>query len=159
MIFLLGFLYIFCAAALFVNARKNWLLCRLKRTYPEEDYSNNSSRRPFFGDKKQSWSSSKKQSLANGKDSSASAGRRTLSDRLNSWLVKNNVRADAATFTLIFLVELSQIFTVSIFFKNGILIFISISIFLCLTAFIFIDIRGRKMIQKKENQLEGFLID
>ncbi len=151
MIFLLGFLYIFCAAALYVNSRENWLLRRLKRTYPEEDYSNNVSRRSFFD--------SKKQGLANGKNIYASAGRKTILDRLNSRLVKNNIRVDAATFLLIFLVALSLIFIVCIFFKNGILIFISISIFLCLTAFIFIDIRGRKMIQKKENQLEGFLID
>ena len=54
---------------------------------------------------------------------------------------------------------ISLIFTVSIFFKNGILIFISVSIFLCLATYIFIDIRGRKIIQKKEDQLEGFLID
>jgi Flp pilus assembly protein TadB len=151
MIFLLGFLYIFCAVALFVNARKNLLLRRLKRTYPEEDYSNNASRRFSFD--------GKKQGLANGKNSSTSAGRRTISDRLNSWLVKNNIRVDASTFALIFLVVFSLIFTVSIFFKNGILIFISVSIFISLAAYIFIDIRGRKILQKKEDQLEGFLID
>ena len=151
MIFLLGFLYIFCAAALFANARKNWLLRRLKRAYPEEDYLNNASRRSFFG--------GKKQGLAIGKNSSALGGRKNISDSLSCWLLKNNIRADAATFALIFLVTFSLIFTVSIFFKNGILIFISVSIFLSLAAYIFIDIRGRKIIQKKEDQLEGFIID
>jgi Flp pilus assembly protein TadB len=141
MIFLLGFLYIFCAVALFVNARKNWLLRRLKRTYPEEDYSNNASRRSFFGSKKQGWGGGKKQDLADGKNTSVTCGRRAIPERLNSWLVKNNIRVDAVTFALI------------------LLIFISVSIFLSLAAYIFIDIRGRKILQKKEDQLEGFLID
>jgi Flp pilus assembly protein TadB len=159
MIFLLGFLYIFCSVALFVNARKNWLLRRLKRTYPEEDYSNNVSRGSFFVGKKQGWNGSKKQGLGNVNNSPVSGGRKTISGRLSSWLVKNNIRADVVTFVLIFLVALSLIFTVSIFFKNGILIFISVSIFLSLAAYIFMDIRGRKILQKKEDQLEGFLID
>jgi len=159
MIFLLGFLYVFCAAALYVSSRKNWLLRRLKRAYPEEDDSNNVSRKVFFGGKKNGWTDRKKQGLSYGKNISASSGRRSITDRLNSWLVKNNIRADAVTFALIFLVVLSLIFTFSIFFINGILIFISVAVFLSFAAFIFVDIRGRKIIQKKEDQLEGFLID
>jgi tight adherence protein B len=157
--FLLGFLYIFCAAALFANDRKNWLLRRLKRIYPEEDHSNNTHNRTFSSGKKHGWRNIKKPDLVNSKNISALAVRITISDKLNSWLIKNNIRTDIMTFTIVLLISLSLIFTVSIFFKNGILIFILVSIFLCLGTYIFIDIRGRKIIQKKEDQLEGFLID
>jgi tight adherence protein B len=159
MIFLLGFLYVFCAAALYISSRKNWLLRRLKRAYPEEGDSNNISRKLLFGGKKHGWTDRKKQDLVDSKNISASVGRRSITDKLNSWIVKNNIRTDAVTFVLISLVVLSLIFTFSIFFKNGILVFISVAVFLSFAAFIFVDIRGRKIIQKKEDQLEGFLID
>jgi len=142
LIFLLGFLYIFCAAALYANVRKNWLIRRLKRVYSEEGYLENIS-----------------QGSSGGKNGAASGKSKTMLGRLNSWLIKNNIRADAITFMLVILVILSLVFTVSMFFEDGILIFISVSIFLCLAVFIFIDLKSRKILQKKEDQLEGFLID
>lgn len=142
LIFLLGFLYIFCAAALYANVRKNWLVRRLKRAYSEEGYLENIS-----------------QGSSGGKNGAVSVKSKTMLDKLNSWLIKNNIRADAVTFMLAILVILSLVFTVSMFFEDGILIFISVSIFLCLAVFIFIDLKSRKILQKKEDQLEGFLID
>lgn len=180
LIFLLGFLYIFCAAALFINARKNWLINRLKRNYPIEGYADNEnhpdnenhglssgkrkgslfgkSRGLIFG-RRQGSLFGKRQVFSGGKNIDAANGSKSIVKRLDNWLIKSNIRVDAATFIFIILVVLSLVFTVSIFFKNGILIFLSVSVFLFLAAFIFIDHRSRKILQKKEDQLEGFLLD
>jgi len=68
LIFLLGFLYIFCAAALFVNVRKNWMLRRLKRTYPDEDYSNSTGQKSFPDSKNRGAKGCKKLGLSNSKN-------------------------------------------------------------------------------------------
>ncbi|MBM3707289.1 MAG: hypothetical protein FJW69_02950 [Actinobacteria bacterium] len=79
--------------------------------------------------------------------------------KLGMWLLKNGLSVDAWTFLMFVLICISTFFLISIFLKSGIFIFILLSVIFIFLTFILIDFRGRKIINKKEEQLEGFLID
>jgi len=85
--------------------------------------------------------------------------RRSILDKLGIWLLKNGLSIDAWTFLMFVLNCISALFIGCIFIKNGLFIFTLLSLIFIFLTFIVIDFRGRKIIHKKEGQLEGFLID
>lgn len=94
-----------------------------------------------------------------GKIAGSAVHKRGFIFRLSKWLLKNGMSIDTWTFLTLILIFLSIFFLICIFLKSGIFIFILISVIFIFLTYIFIDLKGRRVSHKKENQLEGFLID
>ena len=78
---------------------------------------------------------------------------------LENWLVKNGIGIPVQNFIFAMMSLISAILLLSVFFRSGILVFILLSSISIFFIYIFVDLKGRKLIKKKEDQLESVLID
>jgi tight adherence protein B len=134
--FAIGSIYIFAAVAVIAAERKRNLLSRLGRARPVSDgYSR---RKP---------AKQKEDETGN------------VFTRIENWLLINGVRIPLQNFMLILLFLISAILLTSVFFKAGILMFFMASAITVFFIYISIDFKGRRVIKKKEDQLESVMID
>lgn len=134
--FAFGSTYVFVAIIMIAAERKRNLLARLGRTHMEPDH---------YSTRK----ISKK----------AEAETKNIFTKIENWLLRNDARIPVQTFISFVLFLISAVLLISVFFKAGILIFIlssAISVFL---IYITVDFKGRRVIKKKEDQLESVMID
>lgn len=135
---MLGFLYIFGGISLFIIERKKNFVRRLLRH--RNSYDSNDSN--FSGNKKISY---------------IEKYQKSMSLKINMWLIKNNIESGVREFIILALITLSVIFMVCLIFSGSFLI-AGLSPLITLIL-IFIDLRSKKENLKKEEQLENFLLD
>jgi len=78
---------------------------------------------------------------------------------IDCWLKSNSISINASTFLMVISILFSAIIIPGLFFKKGIFISLLIISFCLVSIFILINLRSRKENARKEDQLEGFLID
>ena len=122
-------MYIFGAIALFINEKKKNYIRRILRLSGDEVISNSTKR----GNK--------------------------LINKINIWLMKNNINLEIEEFFIIISILMSLIIIIGIFTAPNIIISFLLSIFLVFIIFIFINMRKKRENFKKEIQLEQFLLD
>jgi len=122
-------MYIFGAIALFINEKKKSYIRRILRLSGDEVISNSTKR----GNK--------------------------LINKINIWLMKNNINLEIEEFFIIISILMSLLIIIGIFTAPNIIISFLLSIFLVFIIFIFINMRKKKENFKKEIQLEQFLLD
>ena len=122
-------MYIFGAIALFINEKKKNYIRRILRLSGDEVISNSTKR----GNK--------------------------LINKINIWLMKNNINLEIEEFFIIISILMSLLIIIGIFTAPNIIISFLLSIFLVFIIFIFINMRKKRENLKKEIQLEQFLLD
>ena len=122
-------MYIFGAIALFINEKKKNYIRRILRLSGDEVISNSTKR----GNK--------------------------LINKINIWLMKNNINLEIEEFFIIISILMSLLIIIGIFTAPNIIISFLLSIFLVFIIFIFINMRKKRENFKKEIQLEQFLLD
>ncbi|MBM3705204.1 MAG: hypothetical protein FJW66_01625 [Actinobacteria bacterium] len=140
----MGFMYFFSAFALFLRQRRVKMIDRFKRSF----------------------------SLAGMADADIDSGGRTgqrgardflffgrISRKTCSWLLRNGIKTDFMTFFMAVFVFLSALFIICLLFKSGIFIFFPSSALTIFLMYVTVDLKGRKVSKKKEDQMEGFMIE
>ena len=122
-------MYIFGAIALLINEKKKNYIRRILRLSGDEVISNSTKR----GNK--------------------------LINKINIWLMKNNINLEIEEFFIIISILMSLLIIIGIFTAPNIIISFLLSIFLVFIIFIFINMRKKRENLKKEIQLEQFLLD
>jgi len=122
-------MYIFGAIALFINEKRKNYIRRILRLSGDEVISNSAKR----GNK--------------------------LINKINIWLMKNNINLEIEEFFIIISILMSLLIIIGIFTAPNIIISFLLSIFLVFVLFIFINMRKKRENLKKEIQLEQFLLD
>jgi tight adherence protein B len=118
------------------SERRKTILSRLKRSYVDTE---------FYDDKK--------------KSGDQKIDSKNIFSKLAAWLKKNGVRISLLNFLIIIIFCISVILMTSVFFKAGLLIFILSSVLFISLTYISVDLKGRRINKRKEDQLENFLID
>jgi Flp pilus assembly protein TadB len=128
-IIFLGLMYIFGAIVLSINEKRKNYIRRILRLSDDEVTTNSTKK----GNK--------------------------LVDKINIWLLKNNINLEIEEFFIIISILMSLLIVIGIFTAPNIIISFLLSIFLIFILFIFINMRKKKENSKKEIQLEQFLLD
>ncbi len=153
--YLLGFLYLFSAAALYAGFKKDRLLARLKRSYGSSATGSSATGSNIPGGSSYGVSGYDFYNAA-----SRSWAKRTDASRMfKIWLLKYNLEIEPAVFFMCASIVFSSVFMACLFLNYGLLIFVIVTAVIALIFFITVDLRRRKLIAMKESQFESFLID
>lgn len=79
--------------------------------------------------------------------------------KISLWLSKNGLKINAGVFLTLIVVFLSFLLILCLFFRIGAILFLIISSVSIFAIYAFIDLKGRKAGEKKESQLEYFLLE
>ncbi|MBM3699842.1 MAG: hypothetical protein FJW68_02845 [Actinobacteria bacterium] len=135
----MGFLYIFCSAIMYVNAKKAGFMRRIKRSYST------------------GWQQ------IQGLPGRNAAARLSIAEKIKlktgDWLKRNGLGISPGGLFITVIVCHLVIFIPCLFIKSGIFISSAISAVSLILFYILTDFNGRKINAKKEAQLETFLID
>lgn len=78
---------------------------------------------------------------------------------IENWLKSNSINIDVKIFLFAVSILISAIIILDLFLKQGILLSLLLGSFCLVLIFIFVTLYGRRENARKENQLEGFLIE
>jgi tight adherence protein B len=96
---------------------------------------------------------------AGDKKDGSKPGLLTAVTKLKLWLLRNGLDVEPHDFLMAAAIIYSAVFIASLFSKNAIIIFLTVSAAITIIFFIFTGTRARKLVSKKEAQMETFLID
>jgi len=94
-----------------------------------------------------------------GKKDGSKPGLLTAAAKLKLWLSGSGLDIEPHDFLMAAAIIYSAVFIASLFSRNAIIIFLTVSAAITIIFFIFTGTRARKLVSKKEAQMETFLID